>query len=59
MVITLHWWSIPTIITVAGLLWVTFHKDSGGYFSGLGNIFLLIPVLGVSLISWIIAAVMK
>lgn len=55
------WWWIPTAITVAGFVWVFFIYDDGssGYLSGLGNLFMLIPVMAVSMASWIIAAVLK
>lgn len=63
MTITLifAWWWIPTFITVAGFVWAIFIYDDGrsGYLNGLGNLFMLIPVMLVSLISWIIAAVLK
>ena len=58
--ITLTWWMLPTFITVAGICWALFYvDDGGGMFSGLGNLFALIPVLAVSCISWIIAAFLK
>ena len=55
-----RWW-IPTAITVLGLLWVFFIYDDGsrGYLSGLGNLFMLIPVLAVSIVLWIIVATLK
>ena len=60
MTITLTWWMIPTIILVVGLIYaIIIHDDGGGYFSGVGNVFLLVPVLGISLIAWIIAAILK
>jgi hypothetical protein len=61
MTITFAAWWIPTIITVAGLVWALFIYDDGasGWFSGLGNVFMLIPVLVVSIISWIIYAIFK
>ena len=55
MTITFASWWIPTIITIVSILWALLHDDgTSGYFSGLGNILLLIPALGISLISWII-----
>lgn len=60
MTITITWWMIPTLITVLSVGYVLFvHKDTGSYFSGIGNIFMLIPALGISLLSWIVAAFMK
>ena len=59
MTITIHWWIIPTFITVGGVIWALTHKDTSSYLSGLGNLLLLIPVLGVSLIAWVIAAFYK
>ena len=57
--ITISWWMIPTLITVVGVVYALFiHKDTG-MFAGIGNLLLLSPVLGVSLIAWIIAAIWK
>jgi hypothetical protein len=53
------WWVVPTIITVGGIIWAMCYDDGGGYFSGIGNVILLVPVLFVSLIAWIIAAFFK
>ncbi len=60
VVITLGWWTIPSIITVAVIVWALFiYNDGGGWLSGIGNLFMLIPALLVSLIAWIIAAFLK
>jgi len=61
MTITLSWWAIPTLITVAGLIWALFIYDDGAssYASGIGNIFMLVPVLFVSMVVWILAAIFK
>ncbi len=60
MMITIHWYTIPTIITVAGLFYAVFvHKDSPGYMSGIGNVLLIGISSFVSMISWIIAAFLK
>lgn len=61
LTITFAAWWIPTAITVGGLVWALFIYDDGtsGWFSGLGNIFMLIPVLFISCVAWIVYAVMK
>lgn len=59
MTITIAWWMIPTLITVAGIAYAYFYDDGGGYFSGLGNLIILVPVFFISLISWIIAGFLK
>lgn len=60
MTITLYTWMIPTIITVGGLIWALFIvKDPPGYMSGIGNIFMLVPVLFVSCIAWILWGIFK
>ena len=57
---TLAWWWIPTAITVAGLIWaLLIVDDGGGYLSGIGNLFALVPVLAVSAIAWAIAGAIK
>ncbi len=57
---TLAWWVIPTVITVVGLIWALWIvDDGGGLFSGLGNLFALVPVLALSAIAWAIAAFLK
>lgn len=55
------WWIIPALITVLGIVWALCIHDDGtsGFLSGLGNLLMLIPVLGASLVAWIIAAVLK
>ena len=57
----LHWWMLPALITVGGIVWAVwiYNDGSSGHFSGLGNIFMLIPVLAISCLSWVIWGVMK
>ena len=58
--LSFYGWMIPSLITIAALVWALFiYDDGGGYLSGLGNMFMLVPALGVSLISWIIYAILK
>ncbi len=58
--ISFAWWWIPTAITVAGLVWALFIvDDGGGMFSGMSNIFALVPVLAISAIAWAVAGVFK
>jgi len=59
MTITITWWMIPTIITISGILYALTYDDGGGYLSGIGNMILLVPILCISLVSWIIAAILK
>jgi hypothetical protein len=58
--ITFGAWMIPTAITAIGLIWAMFIvDDGGGYFSGISNIFALVPVLFVSCIAWILWGIFK
>ena len=58
--LTFAWWWIPAAITVLGLAWALFVVDPGdGWFSGLSNLFALIPVLFVSAVAWAIAGALK
>ena len=58
--LTLTWWLIPTAITAVGLIWALWIvDDGGGMFSGLNNLFALVPVLALSAIAWAIAAFLK
>ena len=60
LTITFGAWVIPTIITVSSVGYAIFgHDDGGGWLSGIGNLILLVPALGVSMISWIVYAVLK
>lgn len=49
----LQWWMIPTLITIIGIAYAVFQEDDWK------GILLMIPVLFVSLISWIIAGILK
>ena len=59
--ITLGAWMIPTAITVCSIVYALCIYDDGssGMFSGLGNIFMLIPAMFISMVSWIVYAVFK
>lgn len=60
LTITLGWWIIPSVITVASCGYaLCIYDDGGGPFSGIGNLMLLVPALAVSLVAWIIAAALK
>ncbi len=60
MTITLTWWMLPTIVTILLCGYALFIYDDGGeLFSGMGNIMLLVPALFISLICWVIAAILK
>ncbi len=51
-------WLIPTIITVLSFGYAIFiHDDGGGYFSGIGNLILMVPAGIISTIAWIIYAI--
>lgn len=58
--LTFSWYAIPTIITIVGIVWAIFiYEDDAGWLSGIGNLFMLVPALIISMISWIIAAILK
>lgn len=58
--ISFAWWWIPTAITAVGLVWALFIvDDGGGMFSGMSNIFAMVPVLAISAIAWAIAGALK
>ena len=60
MIIEISAYWIPIAITVIGLFWAIFIVDSGhGIGAGLSNALALIPVLFISMLSWIIYAVVK
>lgn len=60
MIIEISAYWIPIGITIIGLFWAIFIVDSGnGIGAGLSNALALIPVLFVSMLSWIIYAVVK
>ena len=60
MTIVITWWMIPAAITIVGLVWaICIYNDGGGYLSGMGNVFMLVPVLAVSMVAWIVAAFLK
>ena len=58
--ITISWWMVPTTITILSFIYPIFiHDDGGGFGAGIGNILMCIPALFISLISWIVYAVLK
>lgn len=60
LTITFAGWIIPLAITVIGLIWAFFIVDGGsGMFSGMANIFALIPVLVLSSFAWMLYAIFK
>lgn len=60
MTITIAAYWIPVSITVIGLIWALFIVDGGGgMFSGMANMFALVPVSVLSAIAWIVWAIFK
>jgi hypothetical protein len=60
MITSFPLWVIPLVITIISLFWAIYCvDDGGGFFSGLGNILALVPALFISMIAWIIYAVLK
>jgi hypothetical protein len=62
MTITLNlaWWQIPTGVTILAMLWAFFWPaDDDGFLGGITRLFMCVPALFVSLIAWVIAAVVK
>lgn len=58
--LTIGWWWIPLAITLIALAAALLPDyDGGGYMSGIGNLFALVPALAVSCLTWIVAAVLK
>ena len=57
---SLAWYVIPAVITVLAIGWAFFWPaDRDGMFGSLTTMFMLIPALVVSVISWVIAGVLK
>jgi len=58
MTITLHWWAIPTFVTIASLLWAFWPtEDSRGMFPK--EAFTVPLAIIVSLVAWLIGALCK
>lgn len=57
--LTFAWWWIPTIITVGSLITAAWWPTGGGIGGGIASLMLMIPALFVSMLAWIIAAVLK
>lgn len=57
MTITLMWWHIPTIVTLAAFLWAFFWPEEGNsMFVGMATMFNVIFALIISLLAWLIGA---
>ena len=53
-------WMIPLAITIASYFYaLVVHKDEAGYFTGLGNLLMLVPASIISTIAWVIYALLK
>ena len=59
MTVTIAWWMIPALITVLCIGYAAIHDDGDGYLSGLGNLILMVPALALSLVAWIIGAILN
>lgn len=61
MTITLAWWMLPTAITLIAFATVFLWPSSGGggWFPDLTPLLLMIPALFVSLVAWVVYAVLK
>lgn len=59
--ITYAWWWIPTAVTVISLGWAIYkiNTGKGGSFGAIFDFILLIPALFVSMLAWIVAAILK
>ena len=52
--------AVPTYVTILGLLYACMYNDGGtGYYKGLGNLLVFVPVSAVIIISWIIWWIFK
>lgn len=57
--IAIAWWVVPTAVTLLSIAIAICWPDEGGWLSGLTNVLLLIPALFVSMVVWIIFAILK
>lgn len=58
--ISFSWWMIPTLVTVLSMLWALYWPaDDSGLGGGIVRLFMLVPALAVSLIAWVIFAILK
>lgn len=60
MTLVLHWWCIPTVVTVLAFAWAFAPREpQGGNFPMPNEIFTVPVALVVSLIAWLIGALCK
>lgn len=59
--ITIGWWIIPLLLTAVAIVWafVAGSDNGGGFMSGIGVFFTLVPALIISLVAWIVYAILK
>lgn len=55
----LAWWHIPTLITLVMYGWAMFWPTSGDWLAGIDVLFRMIPASIITIISWIVAGIVK
>lgn len=57
MTITLHWWSIPTLITACLIVWALWPSYTSSMWGDVENLFTVIFWLFLIAVSWAVAGI--
>lgn len=59
MTVIIGWWIIPLIVTLVAFGWVVMRSTSGGGYADIGAFMDLTVALIVTLISWLVWALLR
>jgi len=57
--ITIHWWTIPALLTVLSIVYIAWPSKAGSVWNELAAGVLCLCILSVNLAAWLIGALLK
>jgi len=59
MSITIHWWTIPTLLTALSVVYLLWPSKAGSAWDHLASGVLTLCIITVNLAAWLIGALLK